>query len=1016
MEATAPLDIDDDLFDDSEEEKTASEKKAAELIVAGPTGVVKLRPGLYTVGKDARCDVVINCPSVSNKHALLEINEDRKHFITDLGSLNGTWMGTLINFKKNQRVRKKRTAIPDGSINLFFGNVLGKFRAISGENLGALSPIQPLLDRTQSFEEGNTTSTANITQSFEEVKPGATLPSSKRPNSSVLPGTKGLESPAKSPKAVCSQDPTQSLEDIPETIPLDPEKEEEDIPETIPLDPEEKEDDIPETIPLDPEEKGSDNIEMKETMPLEPDTKKGGDMDPSEIAETVELDAQENDASKSADVVAKEEEDEIEETVPLEVKEEGEDEIKETVPLEGAGDETIAYNDEGFPHKKDPAATIAYNDDDDSPTGSKDPAATIVYEDDDPPKKDKDPAATIAYSHDDHDDPVEEDKQAVDATIAYDNDNEDNAGDKEEVDATVPYNAVADSMSAATQLLDPIPEENDAPSIAFHPRSSRGESRRKAGKLEKKKSAVVGKSMSSRRVKGSRIRKRVRSGSGLSINDISPKKSQDTQDSTITEATEGSSSIEKHKSLAEGPPKVLCEAKGSRIGVWVAGDTKKWETNLKALGMRYKDSHMAFYAEVSKTLRNSLLRRIKVTLATEPEPPKSKRKVKTEEEKKALREAKEAKKKAKTAPDKKNKSRTKKRKRTIEEDEEEEEDDVILEEEEEMQIEKEEEDEEDDEKNAMEQEDEIPSKPVRKSTRKRRKRFVVLSLDLSQAGEEAECIDEEEQNLEPPKKTSSKVPTPPLKSKSISKPKPKSKSKRAKKSEAKCTLPKKPETVSIPAKKSEKEPKSKRKTRSKKEIDNKTSVGGSGKKGKISEDAIDDDDEALIEEEEKQDKLVPIALPTTKKKKKEEIVRWYWKSDLDLDDDDVDAWTSYPEEDLELIEEKYQEGARKLNLNKKYSINLVEMFQYQTRQTHRQRSIKRYPEAKIIAKSEEDLKKEKKEKKKKKNTGAAKASKKAAGRKKRKVKNSPDDDSQAPKEKRVTRSSRRSARKKSRKY
>lgn len=47
------------------------------------------------IGRDATCDLVIDHPSVSRRHATVEVRSDSEELIvTDLGSTNGTWLGT----------------------------------------------------------------------------------------------------------------------------------------------------------------------------------------------------------------------------------------------------------------------------------------------------------------------------------------------------------------------------------------------------------------------------------------------------------------------------------------------------------------------------------------------------------------------------------------------------------------------------------------------------------------------------------------------------------------------------------------------------------------------------------------------------------------------------------------------------------------------------------------------------------------------------------------------------------
>jgi phosphoserine phosphatase RsbU/P len=56
----------------------------------------QLRSGSYVVGRDAQVDLVINDGTVSRRHAKLDVSDDGKIKLTDLGSLNGT----LVNDRK----------------------------------------------------------------------------------------------------------------------------------------------------------------------------------------------------------------------------------------------------------------------------------------------------------------------------------------------------------------------------------------------------------------------------------------------------------------------------------------------------------------------------------------------------------------------------------------------------------------------------------------------------------------------------------------------------------------------------------------------------------------------------------------------------------------------------------------------------------------------------------------------------------------------------------------------------
>jgi hypothetical protein len=59
-------------------------------IDAGPRYFAGLRPGRFLVGRSSRCDLRIDAPSVSRRHAELEIHDDGELALTDLGSKYGT--------------------------------------------------------------------------------------------------------------------------------------------------------------------------------------------------------------------------------------------------------------------------------------------------------------------------------------------------------------------------------------------------------------------------------------------------------------------------------------------------------------------------------------------------------------------------------------------------------------------------------------------------------------------------------------------------------------------------------------------------------------------------------------------------------------------------------------------------------------------------------------------------------------------------------------------------------------
>jgi serine/threonine protein kinase len=73
------------------------------------------------------------------------------------------------------------------------------------------------------------------------------------------------------------------------------------------------------------------------------------------------------------------------------------------------------------------------------------------------------------------------------------------------------------------------------------------------------------------------------------------------------------------------------------------------------------------------------------------------------------------------------------------------------------------------------------------------------------------------------------------------------------------------------------------------------------------------------------------------------IVTWYWKKDLNRDDQDQNAWQAYPEEDCDRIEKAKARGAKtaKVGHTGDYRISFEGMFQYSTSDTTKQRVVKR---------------------------------------------------------------------------
>eukprot|EP00467_Chlorarachnion_reptans_P025443 CAMPEP_0114537670 /NCGR_PEP_ID=MMETSP0109-20121206/29706_1 /TAXON_ID=29199 /ORGANISM="Chlorarachnion reptans, Strain CCCM449" /LENGTH=320 /DNA_ID=CAMNT_0001721583 /DNA_START=346 /DNA_END=1308 /DNA_ORIENTATION=- len=79
----------------------------------------------------------------------------------------------------------------------------------------------------------------------------------------------------------------------------------------------------------------------------------------------------------------------------------------------------------------------------------------------------------------------------------------------------------------------------------------------------------------------------------------------------------------------------------------------------------------------------------------------------------------------------------------------------------------------------------------------------------------------------------------------------------------------------------------------------------------------------------------------TKKIVKRKGAIWRWKSNLEADDSDKNAWITYPEKEAIALEKAYKKKSKSVRLNRKYSADLSEMVQFQTNDEFRQRPIKR---------------------------------------------------------------------------
>jgi FHA domain len=60
-----------------------------------PAPEVVLPEGIYELGRVDTADIIVPLPTVSGRHAMLRIEENKKVFVTDLGSTNGTSIDSM---------------------------------------------------------------------------------------------------------------------------------------------------------------------------------------------------------------------------------------------------------------------------------------------------------------------------------------------------------------------------------------------------------------------------------------------------------------------------------------------------------------------------------------------------------------------------------------------------------------------------------------------------------------------------------------------------------------------------------------------------------------------------------------------------------------------------------------------------------------------------------------------------------------------------------------------------------
>ena len=104
----------------------------AEIVVRqadSPLARYLLRPGEYFIGRDAACEIQIDAPEISRRHARLTIN-DTDLVIEDLGSTCGTWCG-------GEPVTRRLAFTPPKSLRL--GSAILEIRFLPEEELAAMT-------------------------------------------------------------------------------------------------------------------------------------------------------------------------------------------------------------------------------------------------------------------------------------------------------------------------------------------------------------------------------------------------------------------------------------------------------------------------------------------------------------------------------------------------------------------------------------------------------------------------------------------------------------------------------------------------------------------------------------------------------------------------------------------------------------------------------------------------------------------------------------------------------------
>jgi len=83
-------------------------------------------------------------------------------------------------------------------------------------------------------------------------------------------------------------------------------------------------------------------------------------------------------------------------------------------------------------------------------------------------------------------------------------------------------------------------------------------------------------------------------------------------------------------------------------------------------------------------------------------------------------------------------------------------------------------------------------------------------------------------------------------------------------------------------------------------------------------------------------------------------VKWYWKKDLRLKDDNVAAWQIYSKADTKTLEAAFASNEESCELEKKYQVDLKEMVQSRLSDDNKQRPVRRIAEGESIGSDNEE--------------------------------------------------------------